>query len=81
MIYECPSGHICFSDIDLRTCAMKGCIRQTDLVSPIDIKWFYKINKEGLCIDRSDLHMIIDDPNMPNDVKKQIEMIFSHLCK
>jgi hypothetical protein len=81
MIYECSSGHICFSNNDLTTCAMKECIKQTDVVSPIDIKWFYKINKEGLCIDRSDLHMIIDDPNMPKDVKKQIGKIFSHLCK
>ena len=59
MIYECPSGHICFSKDDLVACAMKGCIKQTVVISPIDINWFYKINKDGLCIDKKDLHMII----------------------
>jgi hypothetical protein len=47
----------------------------------MDIKWFYKINKNGLCINETDLHMIIDDHNMPKDVKKQIEKIFPHLSK
>jgi hypothetical protein len=60
---------------------MRGCIKQTVVLSPTDIKWFYKINKDGLCIDRDNLHMIIDDTNMPKDVKKQIEKIFPHLYK
>ncbi|MGN6351114.1 MAG: hypothetical protein ACTHL3_06585 [Candidatus Nitrosocosmicus sp.] len=72
-------GHICFSKDDLTTCAMKGCIKQTVVISPINIDWFYKINKDGLCINRDDLHMIIDDPNMPKDVKKQIQNIFPYL--
>lgn len=79
MIYECPARHICFSKDDLSMCGMKGCGKQTDIISPIDIKWFYKINKNGLCINRVDLHMIIDDPNMSKDAKKQIEKIFPHL--
>ncbi|MGN6709441.1 MAG: hypothetical protein ACTHKF_08855 [Candidatus Nitrosocosmicus sp.] len=79
MIYECQMGHICFSKDDLTTCAMKGCIKQTVVISPINIDWFYKINKDGLCINRDDLHMIIDDPNMPKDVKKQIQNIFLYL--
>jgi hypothetical protein len=79
MIYECPSGHICFSRGDLGTCGMKGCIKQTVLLSPIDIKWFYKINKNGLCINRADLNMIMGDPNMPKDVKNKIEKVFPHL--
>jgi hypothetical protein len=58
---------------------MKGCIKQTVVISPIDIDWFYKIKKDGLCINRDDLHMIIDDPNMPKDVKKQIQNIFPYL--
>lgn len=37
MIYECPSDHICFSKDDLATCAMKGCFKQTIVISPIDI--------------------------------------------
>jgi hypothetical protein len=76
MIYECPLGHICFSKTDLHTCAMKGCIKQIIILSPIDIEWFYKINKDGLCINKADLHMIIEDHNMPKDVKKQIEKLF-----
>ncbi|MGN6624762.1 MAG: hypothetical protein ACTHJ7_02345 [Candidatus Nitrosocosmicus sp.] len=79
MIYECQMGHICFSKDVLTTCAMKGCIKQTVVISPINIDWFYKINKDGLCINRDDLHMIIDDPNMPKDVKKQIQNIFPYL--
>ena len=81
MIYECPLGHICFSKDDLTNCAMKGCTKRTDIISPTDIKWFYKIDKNGLCINKTDLHMIIDDPNMPKDVKKQIGKIFSHLFR
>jgi hypothetical protein len=79
MIFECPSGHICFSKDDLTTCGMRGCNKQTDILSCDDIKWFYKINKSGLCITRTDLHMIIQDPNMPKDVKKQMQKIFTNI--
>jgi hypothetical protein len=41
-----------------------------------DIKWFYKISKTGLCINRSEVHKIIEDPNMPNNVKRQIQEVF-----
>jgi ABC-type molybdenum transport system ATPase subunit/photorepair protein PhrA len=51
MIYECPQGHICFSKDSLYICGMKGCGKTTLVLSPIDIKWFYKINKTGLCIN------------------------------
>ena len=53
MIYECPQGHICFSKDSLYICGMKGCGKTTLVLSPIDIKWFYKINKTGLCINNS----------------------------
>jgi hypothetical protein len=80
MIYECQQGHICFSNKDdLNSCAMKGCNKSTIVISPIDIKWFYKINELGLCIDRKDLHKIIEDPNMSREVKKQITKVFPHL--
>jgi hypothetical protein len=79
MIYECPGGHICFSKGDLNRCAMTGCNRPSVVISPIDIKWFYKIKETGLCISRKDLHKIIEDPNMPIDVKKDISKIFSDL--
>ena len=50
-MYECPQGHICFSKDSLYICGMKGCGKTTLVLSPIDIKWFYKINKTGLCIN------------------------------
>jgi hypothetical protein len=78
MIFECPEGHICFSKDNLDICGMKGCAKSTLIVSPIDIKWFYKINERGLCINKRDLYKIIEDPNMPKDVKKQIQKVF--LC-
>ena len=48
-------------------------------LSPIDIKWFYKIQEKGLCIHRKDLYKIIKDPKMPKDVKKQIKKVFQYL--
>ena len=79
MIYECQKGHICFSKDDLNTCGMKGCDKPTVIISPNDIKWFYKISDTGLCINRNDLHKIIEDSNIPQDVKKEITKVFSHL--
>ena len=76
MIYECQGGHISFSKDDLNTWGMKGCNKSTVIISTIDIKWFYKISEIGLSIDRKDLQKIIEDPNMPRDVKKEITKIF-----
>ena len=78
MIYECSQGHICFSKDNLDVCGMKGCSRSTLIVGPIDIKWFYKISETGLCINKNEIHKIIEDPNMPKDVKKQIRKVFMH---
>lgn len=58
---------------------MTGCSKPTVVISPTDIRWFYKIRETGLCINRKDLHKIIEDPNMPIDVKKEITKIFSNL--
>jgi hypothetical protein len=58
---------------------MKGCNKSTIVISPHDIKWFYKISELGLCIDRKDLHKIIEDPNIPREVKKQITKVFPYL--
>jgi hypothetical protein len=76
MIYECPQGHICFSKDSLYICGMKGCSKTTLIVSPIDIKWFYKINKTGLCINKNEIYKITEDPSMPNGVKEHIQKIF-----
>jgi hypothetical protein len=54
---------LCFSKDSLDICGMKGCGKTTLVISPIDIKWFYKINKTGLCINRSELHKIIEEAN------------------
>jgi hypothetical protein len=40
---------------------------------------FYKISEKGLSINRKDLNEIIEDPNMPRDVKREITKIFPHL--
>jgi hypothetical protein len=58
---------------------MKDCGRPIVIISPIDIKLFYKINESGLCVNRKDLRMILEDRNMPKDVKKTIVRIFPHL--
>jgi hypothetical protein len=55
---------------------MAGCRKQTIIVSTENINWFYRINKNGLCITRDNLHRIIEDPNMPNDVKAKVRKIF-----
>ena len=77
MIFECPQGHICFSKVNLDVCGMKG-NRSTLIVDLMDITWFYKISETGLCINKSEIHKIIEDPNMPKDVKKQIRKVFVH---
>lgn len=63
----------------MNKCGMKGCNKSTVIISPIDIKWFYKISETGLCINRNDLHLIIGDSNIPGEVKKEITKVFSHL--
>ena len=55
---------------------MTGCRKQTVCVSLENINWFYKINKNGLCIHKDELHLIIEDPAMPYEVKKKIRKIF-----
>ena len=81
MKYECSSGYICFSKDDLTSCAMKWCFQQTVVIGPIDIVWIYKINKDGLGINKMDLHMIVGDPNIPKDVKKQIQKNLSQISR
>ena len=71
MIYECQGGHINFSKDDLHACGMRGCNKSIVITSPIDIKWFYKISKKGLSIDRKDLHKIIEDQICQAMLKKK----------
>ena len=79
MIYQCPSEHVCFTKDKLDICGVKGCLKRPILMHPANIEWFHRINKDGLCINKSDLHMIVEDPNMPKDVKKSILKIFFNL--
>ena len=60
---------------------MKDCGRPVEIISDKDIDWFYKISPNGLAINRKDLHTIIEDKNMPNDVKAAIKKVFPQLQK
>ncbi|MGH9925352.1 MAG: hypothetical protein ACRD5B_08230 [Nitrososphaeraceae archaeon] len=46
---------------------------------PYRYKMVLQKNESGLCINRKDLNMILEDQNMPKDVKKTILRIFPHL--
>ena len=58
---------------------MKDCGRAIEVISDRDIEWFYKISQTGLAIPEKDLHMIIEDKNMPADTKKAIKEVFPEL--
>jgi len=60
---------------------MKGCGKRIDIISDTDIEWFYKINAEGLAMDKKDLHKILEDRNMPDDVKAAVKQVFPDLEK
>jgi hypothetical protein len=60
---------------------MKGCGKRIDIISDIDIEWFYKINAEGLAMDKKDLHKILEDKKMPDDVKAAVKRVFPDLEK
>jgi len=79
MIYKCSSDHICFTKDEIKSCGVRGCLNTPVLIHSENIKWFYKINKNGLCINKNDLHKIVEDPNMPQDVKKTILKIFFNI--
>ena len=55
---------------------MQKLYKATVVISPVDTDWFYKINKYGLCVNNRNLNAIIADPDVPKDVKKQIQNIF-----
>jgi hypothetical protein len=80
LIYRCVEGHISFAR-ELARCGMKGCEKSIDIVSEIDIEWFYRISLEGLAINEADMHRILEDRNMPTEVKDMVRKIFPHLKK
>ena len=80
MIYRCLDGHVSFSK-ELQHCGMKGCGRSVDAISDADIEWFYKISPDGLAINEKDLHMIIEDKNMPKEAKQAVKEAFPNLEK
>jgi hypothetical protein len=55
---------------------MKGCGNPIVSISNRDIEWFYKISPGGLAMNEKDLHMMMEDKNMPKEVKKAIVEIF-----
>jgi hypothetical protein len=58
---------------------MKDCGKPVKIISDKDIDWFYKISPEGLAIQEKDLHMILEDKNMPNEVKEAVKDVFPEL--
>jgi hypothetical protein len=55
---------------------MKDCGRPVETVSNKDIEWFYKINSNGLAINEKDLHKILEDKSIPQDVKEAVQQAF-----
>jgi hypothetical protein len=78
MIYRCPDGHISFAK-GLRYCGMKGCGRPIETVSDREIEWLYKINPNGLAMNERDLHKMLEDRNMPKEVKEAVKEVFPEL--
>lgn len=78
LICRCPDGHVSFGK-ELRYCGMKGCEKPVETISSKDIEWFYKINPGGLAMDEQDLHKILDDRNMPPEVKEAVKEAFPDL--
>lgn len=78
MICQCPDGHISFAK-ELQYCGMKGCGKPIRIIRDRDIEWFYKISPDGLAIPEKDLHMILEDKNMPKEVKEAVKEAFPEL--
>jgi hypothetical protein len=60
---------------------MKGCSKPVETISDKDIEWFYKISPNGLAMNEKDLHKILDDRNMPKEVKETVKEAFPQLRK
>ena len=80
MIYRCPDGHISFAR-ELKYCGMKDCGGDIQVISNAEIDWFYRISESGLAIREEDLHMIIEDKNMPDETKSRLIQVFPVLKK
>ena len=78
MIYRCPDDHISFAR-ELRHCGMKDCGKPVEIINNRDIEWFYKISPDGLTISERDLPKILDDRNMPKEVKEAMKKEFPNL--
>jgi hypothetical protein len=78
LIYRCPDGHISFAR-ELRHCGMKDCGKPAETISDKDIEWLYKISPNGLAISEKDLPKILDDKNMPKEVKEAVKEVFPDL--
>ena len=58
---------------------MKGCGKPIETISEKDIGWLYKISPNGLSMNEKDLHMTLEDKNMPKEVKEAIKEVFPEL--
>ena len=78
MISRCPDGHISFAR-ELRHCGMKRCGNPIETISDRDIEWLYKIDPNGLAMNEKDLDMLLEDKNMPKEVKEAVKEVFPDL--
>lgn len=60
---------------------MRGCKKPIDVVSKINIEWFYRISPEGLAINEADMDKILEDRSMPKEVKEMVKKTFPQLKK
>ena len=58
---------------------MKGCGKPIKIISGRDMEWFYKISSGGLAVQEKDLHLILEDKNMPKEVKEAVKDVFPEL--
>jgi hypothetical protein len=58
---------------------MKDCGKPAETISDKDIEWLYKISPNGLAISEKDLPKILDDKNMPKEVKEAVKEVFPDL--
>lgn len=60
---------------------MKGCGKPIDIISDKNIEWLYKISPNGLAMNEKDLNRLLEDKNMPNEVKETVREVFPQLKK
>lgn len=52
-----------------------------DIISDKNIEWLYKISPNGLAMNEKDLSRLLEDKNMPDEVKESVREVFPQLKK